>query len=253
MKTKTIIKGTLLIGTLTVLSGCVASSYNSVVELNKNITHKENKCVQPDIKKSPWYVGNLYDCKTNSFFIPYQLWSGAKYNGDKKNSINHAVDINTHFQYREDKPSKTRTLSIKGSLPWINATTGEQLKIYKRTAYKKNYNKNEYFTFRPYGIGRVFDNKGYQYGLTKQDRYFTGKHIKAPAGYGWKINEPKTVKGYVDGISRTTTIVIKTMEFTDKNELDSITFDWLLNDGKSETINFKYGRNTGIIYQFGGK
>ena len=180
MITNKFIKSTLIIGTLgVIISGC-ATSYTNNIELKK-VTHTKSKCVQPDKTKSTWYIGNLYDCEDKSFFIPYQLWSGAKYDGNKSNSINHTVDSSIDFQYREDKPPKTRALSIKGALPWINLQTGEHYKIYKREEYKKKYTKNEYFIFSDYGIGRIFDNKGYQYELTKKDRYFTGKNIKAPA------------------------------------------------------------------------
>lgn len=250
MKTKTIIKGTLLIGILAVLSGCSTTSYNNISELNKVTNPICNTKIKND---SPWHISNLYDCKTKSWFIPYELWSGVTYTGDKSKSKHHQVNTSTQFSYREDKPNKMRTVDIKGALPWINAETGEHYKIYKRTAYKKHYNKNEYFTFRPYGIGRVFDNKGYQYGLTKSERYFSGSNIKFPAGYAWKLNTPVTKKGYVNGIERTTTVTLKSIELTDKSELESITFDWLLNDGKSETINFKYSRDNGIVHQYGRK
>ena len=32
---------------------------------------------------NPWHFSNLYDDATNSFFVPYHLWSGAKWNGKK--------------------------------------------------------------------------------------------------------------------------------------------------------------------------
>ncbi len=242
-----LIKSTLVTGTFAVLiSGCSTTSYQNIHELNK-ITHVKNNCVQPDKNKSPWYIGNLYDCKNKSFFIPYQLWSGTSYDGNKTTSIKHLVDISTQFSYREDKPFKTRAVSIK-SMPWLNNKL-----IYKRKEYKKTYTKEEVFIFKSHGISRIYDNKGIQYGLQTKDRLFIKKHIKFPAGYGWKINELKTFIGFVNNIKRTTGIEIKSMEFNDEKELESITFNWLLNGGKSEIINYKYSRNTGIIHQFGGK
>jgi hypothetical protein len=129
MKTKQIIKGTLLIGTLAVFSGCATTSYQSTNQMQPMI----NKvCNSPKPKEiTPWSAYNLYDCKTKSWFIPYELWSGASFDGNKSNSINHQVDTSTEFSYREDKPNKMRSVTIKGALPWIDIPTGTHHKIYK--------------------------------------------------------------------------------------------------------------------------
>lgn len=240
-----------IVGVVAFFCGCATTTYQNANQMQPMINKVCNN--QKPITITPWSAYNLYDCKTNSWFIPYELWSGAEFSGDKQASKNHQVNNSTQFAYREDKPSKLRTVDIKGAVPWINIKTSENNNIYIRTEHKRDYKKIEYFTFNDIGIGRVFDNKGYQYGLTKSDRYFIGKHIKFPAGYGWKLNEPRTLYGEVNGIERTTTINIKKLGFNKKTELEYIIFDWVLNTKVPEKIEYKYSKDIGLIYQYGGK
>ncbi|MGB7402658.1 MAG: hypothetical protein WA916_08755 [Arcobacter sp.] len=65
----------------TLFAGCATTTFTSNTELSK-VTNQE--CSKPTKNSSAWHIDNLYDCKTKSFFIPYQLWSGAKFDGNKK-------------------------------------------------------------------------------------------------------------------------------------------------------------------------
>jgi hypothetical protein len=37
-------------------------------------------CGEGKAKDSSWHISNLYNCENNSFFVPYHLWTGAKWN-----------------------------------------------------------------------------------------------------------------------------------------------------------------------------
>ena len=48
---------------------------------------------------NPWHFSNLYDDASNSFFVPYHLWSGAKWNGKKSvESCMHKVKNTWEFK-----------------------------------------------------------------------------------------------------------------------------------------------------------
>jgi hypothetical protein len=214
-------------------SGC-ATSYSNISELKK-VTHIKNKCVQPDDTKSAWYIGNLYDCKTNSFFIPYQLWSGAKYDGNKANSKKHQVDNISYSTYNSS--GKLRPILITGTTKFTNEETGEVNNIYKRVVESKRFRKVQYFIASDMGIGRVYDNR-------KGGRYFSGSGIKFPAGYGWSLNKKRKAYDTINGNERITEIEINKMEFTKDKELKSITFKWWVN-GRLDRM-YEYTVNNGL-------
>ena len=45
--------------------------------------HKVACSINPYSNKDPWHISNLYNCANKELFIPYQLWTGAVWNGDK--------------------------------------------------------------------------------------------------------------------------------------------------------------------------
>lgn len=208
----------LSIGVFTALfSGCATTTFTSNTALNK-ITNKE--CSKPTKNLSAWHIDNLYDCKTKSFFIPYQLWSGAKFDGNKETSINHQVD-NTSYAIH-NKSSKLVPIKILGTKKWINKITNEENNIYVRTTETKGVKKVQYFVANEMGIGRVYDDR-------EGGRYFSGTGMKFPSGYGWKLGERRTAFDIENGEDRTTEIEIVAMTFDDKQELKDITFNWWTN------------------------
>ena len=57
---------------------------------------------------NPWHFSNLYDDASNSFFVPYHLWSGVKWNGNKSaENCMHKVK-NTWVFKRGDRERKQR-------------------------------------------------------------------------------------------------------------------------------------------------
>ena len=168
-----------------IFSGC-ATTYNNTTQLN---TATQNVCNSKNTNSSPWSIRNLYDCKTKSFFIPYQLWSGAKFYGNK---------------------GKLQALSIIGTKKWTNPEDDIEYDIYIRDRSRKG--KIQYFIANTMGIGRVYDNR--------DERYYAEARMKFPAGYSWRLNEQRSL-GVTD-------IKIIDMTFSDNN-LEGITFKWWVN------------------------
>lgn len=199
-------------------SGCMASTEYTDIKKLERVT--SNECSKKIKKTSAWHIDNLYDCSTNSFFIPYQLWSGAKFDGNKITSNNHPVDNISYASY--NKSSKLKPTYIKGTEKWINKETQKENDIYIRTNESKGVKKVQYFIANDMGIGRVYDDR-------KGGRNFSGTGIKFPAGYGWKLGEKRVAFDTQNGEDRTTEIKIISMTFDDNQELESITFNWWTN------------------------
>ena len=52
----------------------------------------ERACASYPPSASRWHVTNLYDCKTRKLYVPYQLWTGAKWDGRKDGPCMHEAD-----------------------------------------------------------------------------------------------------------------------------------------------------------------
>lgn len=227
----------ILIGSLSIilLGGCSMSTQN--LDINKLA---KNECNNSLRHKSPWHIKNLYDCNNKSFFIPYQLWSGAKYNGNKATSKNHQVDKQTQTaHYGKSDSLSYDELSVIGTKKWTSDKYNKKFNIYIR----ERDDKIQYFVANDNGIGRVYDNRG-------NGRYFNGTNIKFPAGYGWNLNNSRSTSYEVIKNGRTrhknTTIKITDMNFNSKNELNTITFEWYPKYGEIDHI-YTYKVNVGLV------
>ena len=141
---------------------------------------------------NPWHFSNLYDDASNSFFIPYHLWSGAKWNGKKSTeSCMHKVK-NTWVFKRGDKERKQR---ISAPVDFKKAGSSKALETFK-SENRKNY---QHYICHEKGLARIYDQRFEQTGeLDSLD----GKECKFPAGFGWRVgktqdcskNSPKATK-----------------------------------------------------------
>jgi hypothetical protein len=176
---------------LAIFTGCSSTSYTNMNDINT--------IVKNGIKKSssPWNISNLYDKDTNSFFIPYQLWSGASWDGNKKASCMHKAD-NTFTA------SGGSATNIKGPVEW------QEYQVWNRA--KLNGSKEQYFTCHDKGIGRVYDSR--------KDKSYEEGRCKFPAGFNWKIGELRECTD--------TAIKITNISFDDKHNLSSITFQYFV-------------------------
>ena len=214
MKNKILISS-VIIAIAIFTTGC--SQSKNELQLNKLL---KKECTNSIKSKLPWHISNLYDCKDKSFFIPYQLWSGAKYDGNKANSKNHQANMQTETPFERRGKIRYTPLSIIGTTKWTSSEFDKEFNIYTRL----RGSKTQYFVANDMGIGRVYDSR-YNGG-----RWYDGANIKFPAGYGWNLNQPRSTSYQLlknTGLrTRTTTIEIVDMIFTSSNELESISFKW---------------------------
>ena len=144
-------------------------------------------------------MSNLYDCKTRNLYIPYQLWTGATWDGDKTRPCMH--EANSRFAVNRRSPT-----AIRGPGEWRNPTTGETYTVWTRA--KVNGKKVQHFTCHGKGIGRVYDSRGPRY-------YKTGR-CKFPAGHGWEIGKRRSCRNTsieIVNISLDSTGHVKALEF----------------------------------------
>jgi hypothetical protein len=180
---------------------------------------REAACTQPARSDSPWNIKNLYDCATSTLYIPYQLWTGAKWDGSKTGACVHDAASSFAVNSRSDT-------HIVGPKQWTNPETGVTETVWSRE--KRDGSKAQYFTCHEKGIGRVYDSRG--------PRYFATGRCKFPAGKGWAL-----------GVKRhclDTAIEITSIALNDKNELESIEFSWWT--GRTLDHKYRYAPNVGM-------
>lgn len=67
--------------------GCSAIKRTSDTYFNE--VHHVGCLDKTNTANSPWNISNLYDCESKEIFIPYQLWSGAQWDGNKQTHCIH--------------------------------------------------------------------------------------------------------------------------------------------------------------------
>ena len=207
--------------------GC-STSYTDNIKLNQVANIECKKLTK--INHSPWHINNLYDCKTKTWFIPYQLWSGAKYSGNKKESISHKVNGTKYVAYKNHN-GYNRDIEISGTIKKLNEANNIVYDAYIKKFYKKGLNnyKTQYFVANHMGIGRIYDTR---YG------FYPIVGIKFPAGYGWELNKIREINSG----ERKRGIIITNITLNSSNELDRITYKWFRND----ILNYSYTYKVGI-------
>ena len=158
-------------------------------------------CSKHPPSSSPWHIRNLYDCKTREMFLPYQLWTGAKWDGRKDAPCMHVAD-NT---FSVNDRSLTR---ISGPRKWRNPKTDKEEMVWVRE--KVQGWKEQYFTCHEKGIGRLYDSR--------RPRYYRIGRCKFPAGHGWKVGVRREC--------RSTSIEITLVGLDDTGYLTEIEFKY---------------------------
>ena len=168
-----------------------------------------------------WSKQNVYDPETDTYYIPYHLWTGAYWDGNKnENVILHSADT----VFLVNGVSETR---INGPETWRHPYLDKEFKVYRRT--KSNRDKVQRFVFHENGIGRVYDHRP----TRSYDWYYDGKEVKFPAGWGWKIGAPQTfsftIWAYGKKQSWTTTIEITAIEFDHESVMTALKYNYSVN------------------------
>ncbi len=205
-----------------ILSGCNSTQVkqNNIYDLSCSSE------MQTEREKSPWHISNLYDCQKKELFIPYQLWSGAKWDGNKNTSCMHGAD--TAFYV-----NGTSGTTIKGPKKWVNPKTQEVIEVWFRE--KMNGSKQQYFTCNKKGIGRVFDSRN-------GGRYYQQGRCKFPAGYGWEIGKQRKCLD--------TAIEVTKLELDSENNLSGLEFKWWYKNSNGSYIHdhtYRYEPNVGSV------
>ena len=169
---------------------------------------------------TPWSLGQLYDCSTRTLFIPYQLWTGAPWDGNRDAPCMHFADT----LFNGNGVSAT---TIQGPREWNNPTTGEKEDMWIRN--KVSGRKTQYFTCHEKGIGRVHDSRW--------KRAKRSGRCKFPAGYGWRLSERRYCVG--------TSIAIVAIEIDGQSELQSLQFKWWYGE-KLDHV-YKYAPEKGML------
>ena len=158
---------------------------------------------------SPWSIKNLYDCKTSTLYIPYQLWTGAKWDGSKDGPCMHAAGR-----------------AIQGPTAWRNPKSGATETVWSRA--KPDGSSPQYFSCHDKGIGQVYDSRG--------ERIFAEGECHFPAGYGWGLSVKRECGE--------TAVEITAITLNRRNELESIEFNtW---DGARPDHLYRYAANIGL-------
>ena len=168
-----------------------------------------------------WSKQNVYDPETDTYYIPYHLWTGAYWDGNKnENVILHSADT----VFLVNGVSETH---VNGPETWRHPYLDKEFKVYRRA--KSNRDKVQRFVFHENGIGRVYDHRP----TRSDDWYYDGKEVKFPAGWGWKIRAPQTFSFTIWANGReqswTTTIEITAIEFDHESVMTALKYNYSVN------------------------
>jgi hypothetical protein len=129
---------------------------------------------------NPYHFINLYDASSDSFFIPYQLWSGAKWDGVKsvEKCMHKANTTWTYFNPRNTK-SKGKIIS---PVKYPHPSSGEVFQTFEWKGRKGSQN----YICHAKGLARIYDHRFKKAGLLDSP-ILNGTECKFPAGFGWQI------------------------------------------------------------------
>ena len=147
---------------------------------NKSDIAKVIETVGSQSASNPYHFNNLYDASSDSFFIPYQLWSGAKWDGVKsvEKCMHKANTTWTYFNPRNTK-SKGKIIS---PVKYPHPSSGEVFQTFEWKGRKGSQN----YICHSKGLARIYDHRFKKAGLLDSP-ILNGTECKFPAGFGWQI------------------------------------------------------------------
>ena len=202
-------KLSLILSIAAILSGCATASIPDLKQREK-LKNLYNLAKNQD-SNSPWNITNLYNPEDDSIFIPYQLWTGMNWDGNKGASCMHKAA--SFFSVNGSSDT-----TITGPHDW------QGNKVWRRE--KTDGSKQQYFVCNSMGIGRVFDSR-------YPSRAYSSGRCKFPAGYGWKIG--------IERDCNRTSIRITKMEFNSNHDLSAIEFEWRTRGYHDHTYRYEVG------------
>lgn len=131
---------------------------------------------------NPYHFINLYDASSDSFFIPYQLWSGAKWDGVK--SVEKCMHkANTTWNYYNPRNTKSKG-KITSPVKYTHPLSG---KVFLTFEWKGRKGSQNYICHAK-GLARIYDQRFKKAGLLDSP-ILNGTECKFPAGFGWQVGE----------------------------------------------------------------
>ncbi len=186
----------------------------------------------------PWKSA---ESKSTGRFIPIELWSGEKWNGNKELKMTPA-----EFRF-----GKRKHKVITGPSQWQHPITKQQMLVYERTNNTTKGTKRQLFTLNPDGSGlaKVFDHRP-----GRKDRFQSVNAAIFPVGF-WKKGERREYRffEFMNGKkqSRTATIRMRRLSFTYKGVEHAMKYDWILRNEKGQILfheRYIYGPGKSLMY-----
>ena len=147
---------------------------------NKSDIAKLIEVVGSRSASNAWHFKNLYDSSSESFFIPYQLWSGAKWDGVKSaEKCMHRA--NTTWKYTNARNKKTKG-KITSPVKFTHPSSGNVFDTFEWKFKRGSQN----LTCHEKGMARIYDFRFEKAGLLDSP-ILDGTECKFPAGFGWQI------------------------------------------------------------------
>ena len=174
--------------------------------------HQKACSISPYNSEEPWHISNLYNCVNKELFIPYHLWTGAKWDGDKNVECMHTTNKISVLESLEKGYAKGEVI-IKGPIKWEDDVTGEVRDVWRRT--RSTSESQKYYVCHKRGIGVIHN-------ANKPWVQWVRGLCNIPAGFGWKIGQKRTcIK---------TTVEIIDIELDSQNHLQNITVKYWFRD-----------------------
>ena len=147
---------------------------------NKSDVAKLIELVGSQSASNSWHFNNLYDASSGSFFIPYQLWSGAKWDGVKSvEKCMHKANITWKYFNPRNNKSKGK---ITSPVDFTHPSSGRDLQTFQWKSKRGSQN----LICHEKGLARIYDFRFEKAGLLDSP-ILDGTECKFPAGFGWQI------------------------------------------------------------------
>ena len=167
---------------LLLISSNVSYATPEEVQKRAQLLHDKACAIEPYVADDPWHIANLYNCSTRQLFIPYQLWTGAQWNGDKDAPCMHEINNRNVLERPSDSYARGEVI-IKGPIEWLNPFSGKTLSVWERQRPHRNASK--YYVCHERGIGSIHN-------LRKPKEQFVEGLCQAPGGHGWMVGKRRT-------------------------------------------------------------
>ena len=182
--------------------------------------------VKQSARADPW--ANSISPESTSRYIPFELWTVAKWSGNRDLAQTRA-DLTFRFGGKK---------TIKGPADWTHPATGNVMKIYTR----KNKSKVQYFAVRRNGdgLGPVYDsrsNRIYEDGI----KFPLGQWRQGETGRFsctcWKKGRP---------YGRTVQITMDKIDFTHNGIRHALRYRWIADGGNKRGLDMLYTYAPGL-------